>query len=176
MTSFPAARAVPAAVAALAQGVIQMMWLARLKPVIAVAAALILATAGVAVMGRQQPAPEGAGEQAKTAPAPAAVVVGAATVPNLSGRSGPCQAAARTDRPGVGHAVIPLSQNTQNRQSADSASSSRGQRRLEALHKAGASKAEIIAALEKYITNLKEEEGIATARREAARGHCPLHP
>ena len=64
VTSSPAAGAVPVAVTALAEGVIQMMWLARLKPLVAVAAALILATAGVAVQGRQQPAPEGAREQA----------------------------------------------------------------------------------------------------------------
>ena len=58
--SSPAAGAVPAAVTALAEGVIRMMWLTRLKPLVAVAAALILTTAGVAVQGRQQPAPEGA--------------------------------------------------------------------------------------------------------------------
>ena len=49
-----------------------MIWLARLKPLMAVATALILATAGVAVQGRQQPAPEGAREQAKNAPPPKA--------------------------------------------------------------------------------------------------------
>ncbi|MGP0068031.1 MAG: RNA polymerase sigma factor, partial [Isosphaeraceae bacterium] len=74
ITSSPAAGAVPVAVTALAQGVIQMMWLARLKPLAAVAAALILTSAGVAVVGRQQPAPERgpAGEQAKPALPPAA--------------------------------------------------------------------------------------------------------
>ena len=55
VTSSPAAGAVPAAVAALTERVIQMMWLARLKPLVAVAAALILATAGIAVQGRQKP-------------------------------------------------------------------------------------------------------------------------
>ena len=60
-----------------------MMWLARLKPLAAVAAALILATAGVAVQGRQQPAPEGAREQAKTAPPPTAGAGGAA-VPDIA--------------------------------------------------------------------------------------------
>ena len=45
----PAAGAVPAAVTALAEGVIRMMWIARLKPAVAVAAALIVATVGVAV-------------------------------------------------------------------------------------------------------------------------------
>src|SRR4051795_439277 len=60
-----------------------MMWLARLKPLFAVAAALILATAGVAVQGRQQPAPEGAREQAKTAPRPTAGA-GVAAAPDMS--------------------------------------------------------------------------------------------
>jgi ankyrin repeat protein len=36
-----------------------------------------------------------------------------------------------------------------------------GRRRLEALHRAGAGKAEIVAALEKYIDTLNEEEAIA---------------
>ncbi len=67
VTSFPAAGAVPAAVTALAEGVIQMMWLARLKPLVAVAAALILTAAGVAVLGRQHARAEGAREQAKPA-------------------------------------------------------------------------------------------------------------
>ena len=44
-----------------------MMWLARLKPLVAVAAALTLTTAGVAVLGRQRPAADRGGvrEQAK---------------------------------------------------------------------------------------------------------------
>ena len=63
VTSSPAAGAVPVAVTALAKGVIQMMWLARLKPLVAVAAALILTTAGVAVQGRQQPAPRERGNR-----------------------------------------------------------------------------------------------------------------
>ena len=62
--SSPAVGAVPAAVAALAEGMIRMMWLATLKPLVAVAAALILTTAGFAVQGRQLPAPEGARKQA----------------------------------------------------------------------------------------------------------------
>ncbi len=44
-----------------------------------------------------------------------------------------------------------------------------GRRRLEALHRAGAGKAEIVAALEKYINDLKELEAIAKAREEQAR-------
>jgi hypothetical protein len=65
--------------------VIQMMRLARLKPLVAVAADLILATAGVAVQARQKPAPEGAREQAKTAPPPTAGAGAAApAVPELA--------------------------------------------------------------------------------------------
>ena len=60
-----------------------MMWLARLRLLVAVAVALILATAGVAVQGRQQPASERAREQAKTAPPPTAGAGGAA-VPDLA--------------------------------------------------------------------------------------------
>jgi hypothetical protein len=41
---------------------------------------------------------------------------------------------------------------------------------VETLHKAGAGKAEIVAALEKYINNLNEAEAIAKARQAAARG------
>jgi hypothetical protein len=44
-----------------------MMWLEKLKLLAAVAAGILLATAGVAVGGRPQPAPAGAREQDKTA-------------------------------------------------------------------------------------------------------------
>ena len=68
VTSPPAAGTVSVAITALAEGVIQMMWLARLKPLVAVAATLIVATVGVAVQGRQQPSPEGVREQARNTP------------------------------------------------------------------------------------------------------------
>ena len=45
-----------------------------------------------------------------------------------------------------------------------------GRRRLETLRKAGAGKAEIVAALEKYINSLKEDEAIAKGSDESARG------
>ena len=64
-----------------------MMWLARLKPLVAVAAALILATVGVAVHGRQQPAPEGARDQAKTAPPPTAGAGGVAVSDTAANRA-----------------------------------------------------------------------------------------
>jgi RNA polymerase sigma factor (sigma-70 family) len=164
VTSSPAAGAVPAAVTALAEGVIQMMWLARLKPLAAVAAALILTTAGVAVHGRQKPAPEGASEQAKTARPQAA---GAGVVPDMAAN----RALARQQLALIDVAwaqMHSLAQNTR----IDIATAPFGlwgRRRLEALRKAGAGKAEIVAALEKYINNLKEMEAIAKAQKEAAR-------
>ena len=167
VTSSPAAGAVPVAVTALAEGVIQMMWLARLKPLVAVAAALILATAGVAVQGRQQPAPEGAREQAKTAPPPTAGA-GARRRAGPGGQPGHCQGAARPDRRSLGHAASTWPEMPES-VSPTASFSLWGRRRLETLRKAGAGKAEIVAALEKYINSLKEEEAIAKARIEAAR-------
>ena len=53
---------------------------------------------------------------------------------------------------------------------ADPSFSVWGSRKLEMLHKAGAGKAEIVAALEKEINSLKDDEELAKARREGARG------
>lgn len=53
---------------------------------------------------------------------------------------------------------------------ADPSFSLWGRRRLETLHRAGAGKAEIVAALEKYVNTLKEDEEIARARKEISRG------
>jgi uncharacterized membrane protein len=158
VTSSSAAGAVPVAVTALAQGVIQMMWLATLKPVVAVAAALILATAGVAVQGRQQPVPEGAREQAKTAPPPKAGAGGAA-VPALAAN----QAIAREQLTLIDEALDSLHTLYRNgRISLDNPSFALwGRRKLETLRRTGAGKAEIVAALEKYINSLKTEEAIA---------------
>ena len=165
VTSSPAAGAVPVAVTALAEGVIQMMWLARLKPLVAVAAALILATAGVAVQGRQQPAPEGAREQAKTAPPPTAGA--GAAVPDMAAN----RALAREQLALIDEAWAMQRDFARNARmsSSDASFSLWGRRRLEALRKAGAGKAEIVAALEKYINDLKEDEAIAKAQKEAAR-------
>jgi hypothetical protein len=158
MTGSPAAGAVPAAAATLAQGVIQMMWLARLKPLAAIAAALFLATAGVAVQGRQQPAPEGAREQPKTAPAPTAGAGGAA-VPDLSAN----RALAREQLALIDNAVADLQRLARlgEIRFGDPAFSLWGRRRLEALRTAGAGKAEIVAALEKYVDGMKTEEAMA---------------
>jgi RNA polymerase sigma factor (sigma-70 family) len=165
VTSSLTAGAMPATVTALAEGVIQMMWLARLKPLVAVAATLILATAGVAVQGRQKPAAEGVGEQAKTAPAP---TPGAgAAVPDLAAT----RAIARQQLALIDQAWAMMSglARTARMDIHDAAFSMSGRRRLEALHRAGAGKAEIVAALEKYINELKAMEAIAKAQFEAAR-------
>ena len=53
---------------------------------------------------------------------------------------------------------------------ADPSFSLWGRRRLETLRKTGAGKAEIVAALEKDISKLKEDEAIAKARKERAQG------
>jgi hypothetical protein len=167
VTSSPAAGAVPVAVTALAEGVIQMMWLARLRLLVAVTAALILATAGVAVQGRQQPAPELAREQARTA-APPAAGAGGAAVPNLAAN----QAIARKQLALIDEVEGTLRQlaRTGRMSVADSSFSLWGPRRLEALRRAGAGKAEIVAAVEKYIAILKEDEAFAESLKQSARG------
>jgi hypothetical protein len=160
VTSSPAADAVPAAAAALTEGVIQMMWLTRLKPLVAVAAALVLVTAGVAVQGRQQPTPEGALAQAKTAPPPAAGAA-AAAVPDLAAN----RALAREQLALIDKALAVLHNlaRTARIGLADPSFSIWGRRKLETLRKTGAGKAEVVAALEKYINDLKEDEAVAKA-------------
>jgi hypothetical protein len=143
-----------------------MMWLARLKPLAAVAAALILTTAGVAVLGRQQTAPEGAREQAKTA-APATAGAGGTAVPDVAAG----RALARRQLAVIDEAwdlMYGLAENA--RIEISTAPFGRwGRRRLEALHRAGAEKSEIVTALVKYMNSLKELEETAKARHEAAR-------
>ena len=171
VTSSPAAGAVPAAVTALAEGVIQMLWLARLKPLVAVASVLILATVGVAVQGRQKSAPEGAREQVKPAAPPAAGAGAAAPAP-----AGPDMAAnralAREALALIEDAFAMMREMAQNGSFniADPSFSIWAHRRLEMLRKAGAGKAEIVAALEKEIDRLKLDEAIAKVRKESARG------
>jgi hypothetical protein len=133
-----------------------MMWLARRKPLVAVAATLMLATVGVAVQGHQQPAPEGAREQARTA------------VPDSAAN----RALARQQLILIDQALAALHQMAQIARisPADPSFSLWGRRRLETLRKAGAGKAEIVAALEKYINTLKQDEAMAEARRMAAQG------
>jgi hypothetical protein len=156
---------VPVALAVLAEGVIQMMWLSRLKPLVALAAALFLTTAGVAVLARQQLASEGARERAEPAPPPAAA--SGIGVPDVAAN----QALARKQLTLIDEALELLDDSAQHGRVsiADPAFALWGRRRLETLHKAGAGKAEIVAALEKDIKRLEREEEIATAHMESAR-------
>ena len=165
VTSFPAAGTVPVTVTVLAEGVIQMMWLARLKPLVAVAAALILTTAGIAVLGRQQPALEGARERAKSAP-PQNAGAGAAA-PGIAAN----RALAREQLALIDEAWAMLNELARAGEIsiADPSFSLWGRRKLETLRKAGAGKAEIIAELEKYVKELKEHEAIAKSRMEVPR-------
>jgi RNA polymerase sigma factor (sigma-70 family) len=169
ITSSPAAGAVPVAVTALAQGVIQMMWLARLKPLVAVAAALIVTSTGVAVVGRQQPAPEQVQEQPKIPPAKA---VGAGGAPLAAQDIAAERALARQQLVLINNALAMLHNFALNAR-IDLGSPSMAiweRRRLETLRKAGAGKAEMIAALEETIKSLNAYEAVAKARKEAARG------
>ena len=138
-----------------------MMWLARLKPLAAVAAAVILVTAGVAVQGRQGPAPERVREQAKTAPHPTA-----AAVPYIAAS----QALAREQLAIIDKALALLHNLAQNGRVgiSDASFSVWGRRKLETIRKTGAGKTEIVAALEEYINTLKQEE--ATAEELAKSG------
>jgi len=147
-----------------------MMWLTRLKPLVAVAAALILATAGVAVQGRQKPASEGAREQAKPVPPPAAGA-GAAAAPAAPDMAAN-RALAREQLALIDKALATMQQMAQNGMLslADASFSVWGRRRLETLRKAGAGKAEIVAALEKHLNSLKREKAIAKARFDSGQG------
>ncbi len=139
-----------------------MMWHARLKPLVAVAAVLILATAGVAVQGRQQSAPEGAQEQAKTPPPPTKTpsLPTAAAVPDMAAAN---RALARRQLAVIDEAWTLLELLHQNgRIEIDGGTIGPwGRRRLDALRRAGAGKAEIVAALEKYINDLERFEAIS---------------
>jgi RNA polymerase sigma factor (sigma-70 family) len=157
MTSSPAASAVPEAVAALAEGVIQMMWLARLKPIVAVSAALILGTVGVAAQGRRQSASEGASELARTAPPQKGVEVAPASVASAN------RDLAREQLVLIEKALGDLSRlaSRGHMRLDDPAFSMWERRRLDALHTAGASKAEIVEAMQKYVDAMKSQEAVA---------------
>lgn len=140
-----------------------MMWLARPRPLVAVATALILAIAGIAVQGSQQPAPEGAREQAKAAP-PRTVGAGGAAVPDLAAN----RALAREQLALIDKALELLQMGRTQRSSFTTPSFFLCPlRRVETLHRAKAGKAGIVAALEKYVNSLKEE-AIAEGLRQSA--------
>ncbi len=149
-----------------------MMWLARRKPWVAVSAALILATAGVAVQGRQQRAPGGAQQKAGNA-APPKAGAGGAAVPDLKAN----RALARQQLALIDQALAAQEQlyqfpgsSREKPNPTDSSFSLWARRRVETLRKTGAGKAEIVAALEKYINSLKQEEAIVEQRHMSARG------
>lgn len=131
-----------------------MVWLARPKLPVAVAAALVLATVGVAVQGRQQPAAEKAREQA------------GAVAPDVPAN----QALAREQLALIDKAEETLRLLAQNGRISlrDAQLSLWSRRRIESLRNTGAGKAEIVAALEKYVEFLKQDEAIAQGMRERA--------
>jgi hypothetical protein len=138
-----------------------MMSLTRLKPLVAVGVALILMIAGVAVQGRQQPAPQGAQEQVKATPQAILPPIGsgAAALPDLAAN----RALARQQLAVIDEAWTLLEVMHQNgRIEIDGGTIGPwGRRRLEALRRAGAGKAEIVAALEKYFNDLERLEAIS---------------
>ncbi len=139
---------------------------ARLKPLVAVVAVLVLATAGVAVQGRQGPASEGGPEPAKTAPPPAPSAKAAAGLDVSVNQALAQKQVALIDQ--VLSIIRKLAQNGRidlNNPSIDLWE----HRRLEALRRAGAGKAEMIEALEKYLDRAKQDEAIAEALRAQAR-------
>jgi hypothetical protein len=143
-----------------------MNWRAKPKPLAAIAAALILAAAGVAVQGRQQPAPGGAREQAKT-PAPPTTGAGGAAEPDMAAN----RALARQQLALINEALAALHQLGRNGGTSlsDPSFSLWGRRLLETLRKTGAGKAEIVAALEKYFDIQKQEEAMAEFQHKSAR-------
>jgi hypothetical protein len=141
-----------------------MMSLTRLKPLVAVGVALILTIAGVAVQGRQQPSPQGAQEQIKATPQAILPPIGsgAAALPDLAAN----RALARQQLAVIDEAWTLLEIMDRNgRIEIDGGTIGPwGRRRLEALRRAGAGKAEIVAALEKYINDLERFKAISHDR------------
>jgi hypothetical protein len=137
-----------------------MTWLARLKPLAAVTAAFLLATA---VQGPPQPAPEGPREQTRTAPPPA----GGAAAPDLAAN----RALAKQQLAVIDVALAVLNERVQRGLANRGASSFTlwEGRRIEALRRTGAGKAEMVAALEKYIDGLRDREAIAQKLYQNAR-------
>ncbi|WP_165225307.1 RNA polymerase sigma factor [Aquisphaera insulae] len=165
VTSSPAAGGVSAAATTLAEGAIRMIWLSRLKLPAAFALALLLATVGVAVHGRQQPAaPAGRQDQAKAALSPPPTV---ASAPDLNAN----RALARKQLALIDETLAMLHQLARNARISPSAApfSVWERRKLDTLRRAGASKPEMVAELEKLIKSLKEQEAIAVAMHQGAR-------
>jgi hypothetical protein len=140
-----------------------MMWLAKFKLLAVVPAILILVTAGVAVHGRQQPASDGASEPARTAP-PQKGAEGAAPADVSANRK-----LAREQLALIDKVLVALNEGVRagNNRITDAAFTLWGRRRLEALRAAGAEKGEIVAALEKYVAELKKQEADVQLMYEA---------
>jgi hypothetical protein len=138
-----------------------MMCPARLKPLVAVAAILILTISGITVQGRQELAPQGEQEQVKATPQAVLPPIGSGAValPDLSAN----QALAREQLAVIDEAWAILENLSRSgRIDIDGGTVGPwGRRRLEALRKAGAGKAEIVAALVKYVNDLERFEAIA---------------
>jgi hypothetical protein len=151
-----------------------MIWPARVKPLVAVPA-LILVIAGVAVQGRQRPAPKGAREEVKATPQAALPRAGsaAAGLPDVA----TSRALARKQLALIDETWAFLEEMAKyGRVEIDGGTLGPwGRRRLEALRKAGAGKAEIVAALDKYINDLERMQAIVEARenRQTARIKTP---
>jgi RNA polymerase sigma-70 factor (ECF subfamily) len=164
MASFPAAGAAPAAVAALAEGVIQMTRLAKIKLVAVAPAILILVTAGVAVHGRQQPASDDPPKPAGSA-LPRKGAEGAAPADVSANHVLAREQLALADK-----ALADLSMRVRVGEIGitDAAFALWGRRKLEALRAAGAEKGEMVAALENYVADLKKQEANAQLMHETA--------
>ncbi|WP_165071444.1 hypothetical protein [Paludisphaera rhizosphaerae] len=123
-----------------------MTWLMRRKT-LAGAAALFLVTAGVAVQGGRQAPPK-----AEDAPPPTARDLARQQLELADQAVDVTRRLVEAGRANASDGTLLLWE----------------RRRLEALRKTGAGKAEMIAALEKYIESMKHLEAIAEARRERA--------
>lgn len=160
----PAAGVLSTAVTSLAEGVIRMIWFARLKPLAAIAAALIVVAGSVAGQGRRAAA--GAGEQAKAAaPPPSTAEAGVGPVTEANRALAREQLALIDETWDMLHRMV----RSKRLNIADAHFELWGRRKLEMLRKAGAGKAEIVASLEKYVDTLKEDEILAKDLFENAR-------
>lgn len=137
-----------------------MMFATERKPAVAVAAILAFAIAGVAAQGRQQPLPRGGPTPVKAAPQAVLppVGVGDAAPPGPAAN----RALARRQLAAIDEAWAMLENLARSgRMEIDGGTIGPwGRRRLEALRRAGAGKAEIVAALEKLIDDLGRFEEI----------------
>jgi hypothetical protein len=156
---------VPVAIGVFAKGVISMLGLPKLKPLVAVAVALTIATTALTVQGQRPSAPEKNSEQSKPATSPTATTPNAAASNPAASHS-----LARKQLALIDEALAALHQLAKSGRIslADPSFSLWERRRLETLRKAGASKAELVAALERYIDILKKDEAIAEAMHERA--------